>query len=286
MNSSVLQNLLPASLGIIMFGIGLHLTVNDFLRIIKNPKPILIGLLVQSVILPFFCFLIARNFGLSNELAVGLMLLAASPGGVTANLYSHLFGGNVALNISLTAINSILIIFTMPIIVNLSIDYFMGSDQQILLQFGKIIEVVAIVILPVSIGMFLNYKSPSLSKKFEKIIKIASALILCLLIVGILIKENKVIFDHIGEVGFSTFLFCVLSLTLGYFSGKIFGLKEPESRALAFEIGIHNATLSIYLALNVLSNSLMSIPSAVYSLLMFPLAAIFGFIVTKLSFAK
>ena len=279
---SQLQNLLPVSLGIIMFGIGLHLTFNDFLKVYKSPKAIFIGLVVQSIFLPFVCFLIAKYFALSPELAIGLMLLAASPGGVTANLYSHLFGGNVALNIALTAINSVLIIFTMPFIVNLSINYFLGFDKQIGLQFAKIVEVVAIVVLPVVFGIFVNSKYPHLAKKFEKIIKIASAIILAVLIIVVLIKENEVIASNLKQVGLSTLVFCLMSLTIGYIAGKIFGLREADSRALSFEIGVHNSALAIYLAINVLSNKVMSIPPVIYSIWMFPLAALFGFILTKI----
>ena len=132
MESSALTSIfLPLALGIIMLGLGLSLTLDDFKRVVLYPKAILIGLVCQMILLPTICFVIALTFGLPPELAVGLMLLAASPGGATANLYSHLSKGDVALNISLTAVNSLLTLFTLPFIVNFSIGYFLEVKQEI-----------------------------------------------------------------------------------------------------------------------------------------------------------
>ena len=136
---------MPFALGIIMLGLGLSLTVDDFRRVAKYPKAVFIGLFCQMILLPLVCFFIAKTFGLPSALAVGLMLLSASPGGATANLYSHLAKGDVALNISLTAINCILAIFTIPVIVNLSLTYFMGSEQYIPLQFKEVVRIFMIV---------------------------------------------------------------------------------------------------------------------------------------------
>ncbi len=141
---------LPIALGIIMLGLGLSLTLADFARVVKFPKPVLIGLACQILLLPFICFLIAKGFGLAPALAVGLMLLAASPGGTTANLFSHLAHGDVALNVTLTAVNSLIAILTMPLLVNLSLAYFMTADQAIPLQFAKVLQVFAIVLVPVA----------------------------------------------------------------------------------------------------------------------------------------
>lgn len=152
----ILTLFLPIALGIIMLGLGLSLTPADFLRVVRYPKPVLVGLVCQIVLLPLACFLIVQGFALEAALAVGMMLLAASPGGTTANLYSHLAHGDVALNITLTAVNSVIAILTMPLIVNLSLQYFMGDGQAIPLQFGKVMQVFVIVLGPVAIGMLVR----------------------------------------------------------------------------------------------------------------------------------
>ena len=173
---------LPAALGIIMLGLGLSLSLGDFARVAKFPKPVLIGLACQLLLLPLACFFLAKAFGLAPALAVGLMLLAASPGGTTANLYSHLAHGDVALNITLTAVNSVIAILTMPLIVNLSLAYFMSADQAIPLQFAKVVQVFAIVLGPVAIGMWLRSRFPGFAERMQKPVKIISALFLLLII--------------------------------------------------------------------------------------------------------
>ncbi|NBX80645.1 MAG: bile acid:sodium symporter family protein [Flavobacteriales bacterium] len=280
-SSAITTIFLPLALGIIMLGLGLSLTLEDFKRVVKFPKVILIGLFCQMIILPIACFLIAKGFGLPPELAVGLMLLAASPGGSTANLFSHLANGDVALNISLTAFNSILSILMLPLIVNFSLDYFMESGQVVPLQFKKIIEVFAIVLVPVGIGMVVNAKKPSISLKLEKPVKIISAVFLVLIIVSAIIKEKAHIVEYFQQVGLPALLFNVLSLCVGYFIPRLLKIEKKQSIAIGMEIGIHNGTMAIFIATTVLNNSVMSIPPAIYSLIMFFTAGIFGYIVSR-----
>ena len=161
-----------------MFGLGLSLTFDDFKRVVKYPKAVVVALICQMFLLPVICFFLAKVFKLEPALAVGMMLLAASPGGATSNLYSYLAKGDVALNISLTAINSVLSIFILPLIVNLSLDHFMDSGQYVPLQFKKVIEVFAIMLLPVSIGMVVNKLLPGFSVKIHKLVKVVSVLVL------------------------------------------------------------------------------------------------------------
>lgn len=278
-SNSLLSVLLPVALGIIMLGLGLSLTIADFKRVVVYPKAIIIGLSCQMLLLPLVCFLIAKNFGLPPELAVGLMLLSASPGGPTANLYSHLSKGDVALNISLTAVNSLLTLFTLPFIVNFSIDYFMESGQVIPMQFKKVMEVFAIVLVPVSIGMLLKSKIPALSLKLDKPIRILSALFLVLIIAAAVLKEKENVATYFQQVGIAALVFNLLSMAGGYFIPLLFKLHKKQAIAIGMEIGIHNGTLAIYIALTVLGNSVMSIPPAIYSLIMFFTAAAFGFLV-------
>lgn len=270
---------LPIALGIIMLGLGLSLTLNDFKRVTKYPKAITIALGCQMILLPALCFVIAKFSGLSPVLSVGLLLLAASPGGPTANLYSHLSNGDVALNITLTAVNSVLTLFTLPIIVNLSMEYFMGAGQYIPLPFSKVIEVFVIVLLPVSIGMLIKSKATQFAAKMEKPVKIISALLLILIIVSVTIREKQMLMDHFTMMGTPVLLFNILSLTVGFYLPLLFKVDKKQAIAIGMEIGIHNGTLAIYIALNVLNNSTMSIPPAIYSLLMFFTAAAFGFLV-------
>jgi BASS family bile acid:Na+ symporter len=282
MESSLLNVvLLPLALGVIMLGLGLSLTIDDFKRVVQYPKAILIGLISQMIILPVICFFIVRLFGLSPELAVGLMLLAASPGGPTANLYSHLYKGDVALNISLTAVNSLISLFTLPFIVNFAIDYFLNSGQVIPMQFKKVIEVFAIVLIPVSFGMLLKSKVPALSVKLNKPVKILSALFLVLIIAGVVYQERVNILSYFKMVGSAALVFNILSMAVGYYLPKLLKTGEKQAIAIGMEIGIHNGTLAIYIALSVIGNSMMSVPPAIYSLIMFFTAAAFGFLVNK-----
>lgn len=272
---------LPLALAIIMLGLGLHLRMEDFKRILVQPKAILIGLLCQTLVLPVLCYLLCKSLGLSAELAVGMMLLAASPGGITANLYSHLFNGDVALNISLTAINGVLSIVSIPFIVNFALSSFMGDQAYIPLQLQKTLEVILMVLTPVAIGMFIHSRFPRFSSKMGKPVKIASSLILTLLIVVVAIREWAVLSGNFQVVGTATLTFNVASMLVGYFAGKLTRLTEGQNRAIAFEIGLHNSTLAIYLALAVLKNGAMAIAPAIYGLLMFFTAAAFGWWVKR-----
>ena len=157
-SSALLSIFLPVALGIIMFGLGLSLSTRDFSRIVIYPKAVFIGLACQMLVLPAACFGLAKLFNLSPELAVGLILLSASPGGVTSNFYSHLAKGDVVLNITLTAVSSLLCIFTLPLIVNFAMETFMDESKYIPLQFLKVLQIFAIILLPVSVGMFIQKK--------------------------------------------------------------------------------------------------------------------------------
>jgi bile acid:Na+ symporter, BASS family len=272
---------LPVALGIIMLGLGLSLTLEDFKRVVRYPRAVTVALICQMILLPVICFLLVNMSGLTPALAVGLMLLSASPGGATANLYSHLSKGDVALNVSLTAINSLLTLFTLPLIVNFSLDYFMDSGQYVPMQFKKVIEVFAIVLIPVTIGMFVRARFPSFASRMDKPVKIASALILIIIIVSVTIREKQVLGDYFTTLGLPVLLFNVISMACGYFIPRLLNIEKRQAIAIGMEIGIHNGTLAIFIALSVLNNSAMSVPPAIYSLLMFFTAAIFGYLVNR-----
>lgn len=277
-NDPVLTLALPMALGIIMLGLGMSLTLDDFKRVVRFPKPVLIGLICQILLLPVGCFAIAHAFDLAPALAVGLMLLAASPGGTSANLYSHLAHGDVALNITLTAVNSVIAILTMPFIVNLSLMYFMQGDQAIPLQFTKVVQVFAIVLGPVAIGMLLRRFTPNFAQRMEKTVKIMSALFLAAIVILAMIKDWQTFVDYAPLVGGAALAFNLLSMGVGYFVPQLLKLNKRQAIAIGMEIGIHNGTLAIALALSpmLLNNATMAIPAAIYSIIMFFTAALFG----------
>ncbi|APR88118.1 Sodium-dependent transporter [Minicystis rosea] len=275
--------LMPAALGIIMLGLGLGLTPADFRRVLVYPRAVLVGLVCQTLLLPLVCFGIARGLGLSPELAVGLMLLSAAPGGATANLFSHLAKGDVALNITLVAVNSILGLFTLPFIVNLSLAAFMGEGRSIPLQPDKVIQVFAIVLVPVGIGMLIKSKRPSVSTRLERPVKILSGLLLALIIIAAVIKERSSLVASFREVGAAALLFNLSSLAIGYLVPIAARLPKRQATAIAIEIGIHNGTLAIAVASSplLLNNGRMAIPPAVYSIIMFFTAATFSYVAAR-----
>jgi BASS family bile acid:Na+ symporter len=271
--------LLPLALAIIMMGLGLSLRVEDFKRVLIFPKAVLIGLVCQMILLPTICYFIAVGFNLSPELAVGLMLLSASPGGPTANLYSHIAKGDVALNVTLTALNSLISVFSITVIVNFAMASFMQTDQVVPLQFKKVFEVCLVVLGPVSIGMLIRSKASSLAERLSNPVKVISALFLVLVIVMTILKEKAHIVQDFKLVGIPTLLLNVLSMGIGYFVPRLFQLGKAQAIAIGMEIGIHNGTLAIFIALTVIGNSAMSTPAVIYSLIMFFTAALFGYLV-------
>ncbi|MFF2493560.1 bile acid:sodium symporter family protein [Agromyces sp. NPDC058064] len=272
---------LPVALGIIMFGLGLSLTPRDFARVAKQPKAVLVALACQLVLLPLICFGLVLLFQLPPVLAVGMMLLAASPGGTTANLYSHLFRGDVALNISLTAVNSVLAVFTLPLITNLAITCFLPGDDALGLQFAKTIEVFAIVLGPVVLGMLVRWWKPAFADRMDKPVRIASVVILVVVIAGAIATNLELLLANAGTLALITVLFCVLSLAVGFAVPRLLRVGRAQSVASSFEIGIHNATLAIVIAQTVIGSVEMSLPAAVYGVLMFFVALAFGFLIRE-----
>ena len=277
MQAGLISNLLlPLSLGIIMFGLGLALTVADFTRVVRFPKAVVIGLTIQMVILTTVAFVIAVVFKLPPELAVGILLLAAAPGGATANIYSHLAHGDVALNITLTAINSALSLLTLPFIISFALQYFMASDQYVPPPFQKIIEVGTIILLPVVIGMAIRKWAPGFAAKTEKPIKLFSVVLLALLVAVSVWQSWDILVKYFAVVGLACLAFNLVSMAVGYALPLAVKLPQKQAIAIAMEIGIHNGTLAIFIALNVLNNAAMSVPAAIYSLIMFVTAGVFA----------
>ena len=279
MDSALTTIGLPAALGIIMLGLGLSLTVRDFTRLLSMPWTIVLILGCQILLLPLFCFglvlVFVTYFDLSPLLAVGMMMMAASPGGTTASLYSYLFKGNVALNISLTAINSVTAIVTLPLITGFALGYF-TEGGTIGLQVGKMVQVFAVILIPVAIGMIIRARLTSFAERMEKPVKLGSSIVLVAVIVGAIAAEWENLPQYIVSVGLMVLIFNVVSLAVGYWAPRMVGTKRPEAIASCMEIGLHNTTLSMTIAITVLNSTEMAIPSAVYGVLMFFTAAIAG----------
>src|SRR5690606_13408602 len=272
---------LPIALGIIMFGLGLSLTPSDFVRVGRQPKAAAVALACQLLLLPAICFALVLAFQLPPLLAVGMMLLAASPGGTTANLYSHLFRGDVALNISLTAINSVIAVVTLPVIVNLAVPYFQRGDMKVGLQLTKTLEVFMIVLVPVALGMLVRGLKPGFAQAMDNPVRIASILILTLVILGAAASSLDVLLANFQALAGIVILFCLFSLGIGFAVPRLLKIERPQAIASAFEVGLHNATLAIVIAQSVLRSPEMTLPGAVYGVLMFPLAAVFGLLITR-----
>jgi len=270
---------LPVALGIIMFGLGLSLTLGDFARVLKQPKAVIIALLCQLILLPAICFGLVLLFQLPPVLAVGMMMLAASPGGTTANLYSHLFRGDIALNISLTAVNSVIAVITLPLITNFAIAYFDPFDDQLGLQWAKALEVFAIVLLPVAVGMVVRRFWPRFAAGMDKPVRIASVIILIVVIAGAVASNWTLLVENFARLSLITIVFCVISLAIGYLVPRVLKVGRRQAIATSFEIGIHNATLAIVIAQTVLGSVELSLPAAVYGVLMFFIAFGFGFLI-------
>ncbi|MEV6521376.1 bile acid:sodium symporter family protein [Longispora sp. NPDC051575] len=279
MDSVLTQVLLPVALGIVMLGLGLTLSVADFRRVLVFPRAVLVALVCQMLVLPLVCLGIVLAFDLPPFLAVGMLLLAASPGGTTANLYSHLFGGNVALNVTLTAVNSVLAVFTLPVVVNLALGYFVRDADQIGLQFDKVVQVFAIVLVPVAVGMLVRSRAPAFAERMRGPVRIFSVVVLVLVIAGAILKERDNIAGYFAVAGAAALAFNLVSLAVGYYAPTLAGVGRSESVAAAMEIGIHNGTLAIVIATTLLHNTEMAVPAAVYSLIMFFTAAGFGYLV-------
>lgn len=280
MESSFVGIGLPIALAVVMFGLGLSLTVADFRRVVRAPRALAIILAAQIVVLPLIAFGLAHVFGLEPLMAVGLMALAASPGGTMASLLSHLFHGDVALNITLTAVNSVLAIVTLPIVVNLSLAWFTDSADGIGAQPGKLISVFAVVLIPVMVGMAVRARATAFALRADRPVRIASFIVVTVVLFGALLSEDGVV-DFLLQAGAVTALFCVLSLSIGYLLPRVAGLSAAQSIAGGFEIGVHNAALALAITLTVLDSTEMSVIPAVYGIIMFPLAAAFGAVVTR-----
>lgn len=280
MDSGIISSvLLPLALAIIMFGLGLALRTSDFRRILHHPKAMMVGSFTQLILLPLLGFGIAALMLRSTpELAIGLIILAMCPGGSTSNLLTHLANGDTALCISLTAISSIVKIFTIPFMVNLAILHYMGVSAQLQLDvLSSILKIVTITIVPATLGMVVKARAPRFAEGAAKPVKIMSAVFLILVILAAIYNERSNIVQLMKAAGPAALVLNLSGMILGYFIPQLFRLPFNQQITISIETSIQNGTLAIAIASSplMLNNPAMSIPAAVYSLIMFLTAGIF-----------
>ena len=267
----ITQIFLPASLAIIMFGMGLTLVVSDFSRLFAYPKEVLIGLFNQLIFLPLIGFLIILLFDLNSSMAIGIMILSLCPGGPTSNLITQVARGNIGLSVTLTALASLITVFTIPIILSEAISYFTGETDVIieLPVVQTMLQILVITVIPVFIGMVIRKKNEAFALRMERPMRIASTVLFFIIFLLVMIANKDLIVQAMKEVGLATLLLNLSTMAFGYFTAKIFGIKGKSQISITIESGIQNGTLAFVIATTILNNVEMGLPTGAYSIWMF-----------------
>jgi BASS family bile acid:Na+ symporter len=278
----ILQNLLPLGLAFIMFTLGLGLCVSDFTRLVRDPRPMLLGLLSQIVLLPMIGLALIVGYNGEPEFAFGLMILAASPGGITSNYLTMLAGGNMALSVSLTAITSLASIVTVPMILGSSQYFLLDAQQEIIMPVGRIMSGIFLIVgVPVFTGMLLQYFYPSRAIRVRRHARQLAALVFVTIVVGAFYGEMDSIMTNFWEIGPRLILLNLSVMSIAFGIASSLNLERPEGIAITLECGLQNAALAIYIALTLLENTKMMVPAIIYALLMNISAALFIFWVRR-----
>lgn len=261
---------LAGALIIIMFGMGLSLVLDDFKRIFVTPKAIIVGLVNQLILLPVIGFTIASVFNLKPDIAVGIMILAACPGGPTSNLIAHLAKGDTALSVSLTALSSFITILTIPFVINFALVRFLSEGQMIKLDVVEtIIQIFVIVVIPITVGMIIRKYKEDFALRMANPVRKASGIVFALVIIGVVISEKDNVIPYFQQAGIVALILNITTMLVGYFSAKLFKILDRRAISISIESGIQNGTLAITIAMVLLNNSAFAIAPAIYSLLMF-----------------
>ena len=271
---------LPIALAFIMFALGLGLTGTDFLRVIKQPKDFFVGAISQIILLPVIAFVLVKIWPISPELAIGVMIIAAAPGGVTSNILTSFARGDVALSISLTAIISLLSVITVPFIIVTSLGL-LGSEnvsQNISLT-SMAISMFLIVTVPVIIGMIFRRFASNAAINFEPIAKKISVVLFIIVLLGAILAEKDNIVSYFADAGLITFVLNVLMMVVAFYVAKLFGTGNAQKKCIAIECGLQNGTLAIFVGTTLFGGGAFVIPAATYSLIMFVTSLIFVFFV-------
>ena len=262
--------LLPLALAIVMLGMGLSLVPEDFKRITRDPKAVVVGTVCQVLLLPLIGTLITLAVPMQPEIAVGLLVLAVCPGGPSSNLITYLAKGDVALSVTLTAVSSIVTVFTIPLFTNLALQHFLGESAAIALPIGTTtLQIFLITLLPTVIGMAIRYQFPGTARRLERQMSRLAAGLLALVIVLLLVKEGSKLPGFLVQVGFGVLLLNLVAMVTGFLAGKVFRLPLAQQICIAIEVGIQNGTLAIAITAGLLNNPDMAVPAAIYSLLMY-----------------
>ncbi|MDR0233140.1 MAG: bile acid:sodium symporter [Dysgonamonadaceae bacterium] len=258
-------------LTLLMFHLGMELRLNDFLLFIKRPKPIIIGLAGQFILLPLLAFLWGWAFNLEGVFFIGLILIACSPSGSSSNIFSMFAKGDIALAVSLTALSSILTLFTTPVIMSLAMQFVGVHTFFIRLAVGALmIQNIVLMLLPMALGLLLKYKKPDIAAKVSKALGKFAFPALLILITVFFIQHYDTIFQYIGKLGICITLLILSALFCAWLLSLITKLKEKEKRTIIIEVGIQNAAQAIAIAASpfIFNNEVIAIPAIIYALLM------------------
>jgi len=274
--------ILPLALAFIMFVLGLGLTGTDFLRVIKQPRDFLVGAFSQIILLPIIAFILVKMWSIAPELAIGVMIIAAAPGGVTSNLLTSFAKGDVALSISLTAIISLLCVITIPFVVLTSVELLGGSNitQDIsLLSMSR--DMFLIVTVPVILGMLLRKFFSATALKLEPVAKKVSIVLFVLVLLGAIAAERENVISYFAQAGFITLVLNVVMMVVAYYIAQFFASGKEQKRCITIECGLQNGTLAIFVAASIFDGGMYVVPAATYSLIMFATSLIFVYLVRK-----
>lgn len=257
----------------IMFGMGLSLTTDDFRRIVREPKAVIVGLTNQLLLVPLIGFVLVSLLQPGPAVAIGIMILVACPGGATSNLISHLAKGDTALSVTLTAVASLVTIISIPLIIQFALAEYQGDDRVVKLDVLQTIgQLLMIVVLPVAAGMLVRAKATAFALKMDRPVRIASGLLLALITIALIVKERSNIIPYLQQAGLPTVLLCLTTMMLGFFSARFFRLKVRQAISISIESGIQNSALAITIATVMLNDTAFGIPAAIYTLIMYAAA--------------
>ncbi len=280
----VVTKIAPIALALIMLTLGLGLTTSDFTRVIKRPKDFLIGLICQVILLPIIAFVLIKIFNVQAALALGVMIIAAAPGGVTSNILTKFANGDVALSVSLTAIISLLSILTVPFIVIKSADLLdINYLSKEISMSGISIKMFLVVTLPVVIGMLIRKFAQNFIIKRTALIEKVSLTLFMIVFISIWLEEWDNIIMYISRAGIITLVLNVTMMVLGFYVAKIFASGIEQRKCISLECGLQNGTLAVFVSTQIFDDIIYLIPTASYALIMFVTSIIFVFLLKKIN---
>ena len=280
----IVTTIAPIALALIMLALGLGLSLENFTNIVKQPRDFLVGLICQLILLPIIAFILIKILNTSPELAIGVMIIAAAPGGVTSNVLTKFANGDVALSVSLTAIISLISIITVPFIVFKSADLLNINYQSAeISMIGISMKMFLVVTFPVFIGMLIRKFATNFISSKEQLIQRISVFLFALVFLAILIEEKGNIIPYLAEAGLITLILNLTMMILGFYIAKKFASGIAQRKCISLECGLQNGTLAIFVSTQIFDNSAYLVPTATYALIMFITSIIFVFIVKKSS---